>query len=324
MTQNNAKKDKALLETTGIRQSRRQTIFTPWLHGAVIDRAGDGDVTPNSLKTHLHAALPASADADATAPAVASSASSAEGDGVRNPAGDSVGTLGDDRNCYTCKNDYRDVHFFYDALCPPCAKLNWNKRNPTGDLSGRVALVTGARVKIGFHAALLLLRAGAHVIVTTRFPRDAATRYAAEKDFTEWSTRLEIFGLDLRHTPSVETFARFLCSHLSHLDFIINNACQTVRRPVGFYDHLVATERTAVQQLGAAEEGLVSSYERMRSGNQQALASSGALVNAAQAVGLNDPCIAIATGTARRGPRPQHAPFPQRAARCGSSTSRLA
>ncbi len=47
------------------------------------------------------------------------------------------------------------------------------------DLTGRVAIVTGARVKIGYQAAILLLRAGARVIVTTRFPHDAAARLRA-------------------------------------------------------------------------------------------------------------------------------------------------
>jgi hypothetical protein len=45
----------------------------------------------------------------------------------------------------------------------------------------------GARVKIGFQASLKLLRAGAHVIVTTRFPIDAAARYANEPDYAALS-----------------------------------------------------------------------------------------------------------------------------------------
>ena len=54
-----------------------------------------------------------------------------------------------------------------------CA-LNYEKRFQTASLAGRIALITGARIKIGYQAALMMLRAGAHVIVTTRFPRDAA------------------------------------------------------------------------------------------------------------------------------------------------------
>jgi NAD(P)-dependent dehydrogenase (short-subunit alcohol dehydrogenase family) len=112
-----------------------------------------------------------------------------------------------------------------------------------------VALVTGGRVKIGYQAGLKLLRAGAHVIVTTRFPRDSASRYARAADFGEWKDRLEIFGLDLRHTPSVEAFCRQLLATCSRLDFIVNNACQTVRRPPDFYAHMMAGETAALHDM---------------------------------------------------------------------------
>jgi len=88
----------------------------------------------------------------------------------------------------------------------------------------------------------MLLRSGAEVIVATRFPRDAARRYAREPDSAEWTHRLHVYGLDLRHTPSVEIFARHVLESQSRLDGIINNACQTVRRPSGWYDHVVRTE----------------------------------------------------------------------------------
>jgi NAD(P)-dependent dehydrogenase (short-subunit alcohol dehydrogenase family) len=127
-------------------------------------------------------------------------------------------------------------------MCPPCADLNWRKREQTADLRGRVVLVTGARVKIGYQAAIKLLRAGAAVIVATRFPRDAARRFASEPDALEWTTRLYVYGIDLRHTPSVEAFARHLLHTQARLDAIINNACQTVRRPAGWYDHVVDRE----------------------------------------------------------------------------------
>src|SRR5215212_9968386 len=126
------------------------------------------------------------------------------------------------QNCYICKKDYSTLHHFYDQLCPPCAELNFRKRTESADLRGRVALLTGGRVKIGYQAGIKLLRAGAHLIVTTRFPRDSAARYAAEADFAEWGDRLEIFGLDLRHTPSVEAFCRHLMSTRERLDFIVN------------------------------------------------------------------------------------------------------
>ncbi len=228
-------KDTAKLEATGIRQSRRASSFTPWQHGAITDRRGHQGTKPNVLAeaTTAPKALPES-----------------EGE-----------TLSEPIHCYICKAKFSRLHFFYDALCPSCATLNWEKRTPEADLRGRVALITGARVKIGYYAALMLLRAGARVVVATRFPHDAAARYAAEADFEDWADRLELFGLDLRHTPSVERFAAFSSRHLDRLDFIINNACQTVRRPAGFYDHLLEGETTGVD--GPAKP-LLSAFEAMQ------------------------------------------------------------
>ena len=146
----------------------------------------------------------------------------------------------------------RKVHRYYDSLCEPCGDFNYAKREQTADLAGHYALVTGARVKIGYQAALKLLRAGAHVVVTTRFPVDAASRYAKEPDFAEFRARLQIFGLDLRHTPSVDLFTRFLSERLPRLDYILNNACQTVRRPAGFFRHLLEAEAAPLASLPAA------------------------------------------------------------------------
>ncbi len=156
-----------------------------------------------------------------------------------------------DRVCYVCKEPYSRLHAFYDQLCPPCATVNFAARTELADLRGRVALLTGGRVKIGYQAGLKCLRSGARLIVTTRFPQNAASRYAQEPDFGDWSERLEIFGLDLRHLPSVEAFCRSMVATRERLDFIINNACQTVRRPPEFYAHMMADELTAASDLPA-------------------------------------------------------------------------
>jgi NAD(P)-dependent dehydrogenase (short-subunit alcohol dehydrogenase family) len=166
------------------------------------------------------------------------------------------------QNCYVCKRDYETVHHFYDQLCPECAEFNFAKRTELADLRGRVALLTGGRVKIGYQAGLKLLRAGAQLIVTTRFPRDSAARYAREPDFAEWGDRLEIFGLDLRHTPSVEAFCRQLLETRDRLDFIINNACQTVRRPPAFYAHMMEGETAAVKGMPEHTRRLLGAYDR--------------------------------------------------------------
>ncbi len=165
------------------------------------------------------------------------------------------------RKCYVCKKEFSTVHHFYDRLCTTCADENFAKRTELADLTGRVALLTGGRVKIGYQAGIKLLRAGARLIVTTRFPRDSAARYAREADFAEWADRLEIYGLDLRHTPSVEAFCQEVLATEQRLDFIINNACQTVRRPPDFYEHMRETETAALSSMPAHVQRLIGKYE---------------------------------------------------------------
>ena len=168
------------------------------------------------------------------------------------------------QNCYICKQDYSTIHHFYDQLCPPCADVNFLKRTESADLRGRIALLTGGRVKIGYQAGVKLLRTGAHLIVSTRFPRDSAMRYAVEPDFEDWGHRLEIFGLDLRHTPSVEAFCHHLLATRSRLDFIINNACQTVRRPPDFYQHMMERETASLSAMPERARKLLGAYEGLR------------------------------------------------------------
>ena len=170
----------------------------------------------------------------------------------------------EEQHCYVCKVKYREIHRFYDQLCPSCAEFNFAKRGELADLSGTVALLTGGRVKIGYQAGIKLLRCGASLIVVTRFPRDAAARYAAEPDFGVWGDRLEVFGLDLRHTPSVEAFAHHVLETRHRLDFIVNNACQTVRRPPDFYRHMMDGEEAALDALAPEVLRLVGAYEGLR------------------------------------------------------------
>ncbi len=218
-------RDEKQLNITGIRQMRREKVFS----------------TPNVYAPRDKALLE-------TPPA----------------SGEETPKVEEARNCYVCKKDYSVLHHFYDQLCPDCADFNFLKRTETADLSGKAALLTGGRVKIGYQAGIKLLRAGASLIVATRFPRDAAMRYSQEPDFATWGGRLEIYGLDLRHTPSVEAFCRHLLQSRSRLDFIINNACQTVRRPPDFYQHMMERETGPLQNLPSAVQLLLGGYEGLR------------------------------------------------------------
>ncbi len=169
------------------------------------------------------------------------------------------------RHCYVCKNEYWNLHSFYDSMCIQCGDFNYNKRFQTADLTGQVALITGSRLKIGYQATLMMLRAGARVIATTRFPVDSALRYSKEKDFKIWGDRLQVHGLDLRHSPSVEIFCRYIEQTTDRLDILINNAAQTVRRPAGFYAHLMKNESIDPNDLPKDAQSLLEHRTRCNS-----------------------------------------------------------
>ena len=164
------------------------------------------------------------------------------------------------RDCYVCKVKFTKLHHFYDTMCTDCGDLNYSKRFQTADVKGQVAVITGSRLKIGYHISLMLLRGGATVIATTRFPVDSALRFSKEADFTEWGHRLKIHGLDLRHIPSVEIFCNYIEQHYEKLDILINNAAQTVRRPAGFYKHLMANEERALETLPKFAKDLLADH----------------------------------------------------------------
>jgi NAD(P)-dependent dehydrogenase (short-subunit alcohol dehydrogenase family) len=152
-----------------------------------------------------------------------------------------VGSLRRARSCYICKDRYQQVDAFYHQLCPPCAELNHSRRDARTDLTGRRALLTGGRAKIGMYIALRLLRDGAHTTITTRFPTDAVRRFTAMPDSSDWLHRLKIVGIDLRDPAQVIALADSVSAD-GPLDILINNAAQTVRRSPGSYSHLVAAE----------------------------------------------------------------------------------
>jgi NAD(P)-dependent dehydrogenase (short-subunit alcohol dehydrogenase family) len=236
-------RDAALRGATGIQELRRAAVFATPLP-ALPSPGGDASGWWPRLAA-AHVAPPTPPRASAAAP-----------DAVEGPE------LVAPRKCYVCKTPYRRLHRFYDQLCHRCGDENLARRAALPDLRGRVALVTGARVKIGYQAAILLLRAGCSVVACTRFPRDAAARYAREPDFAAWKDRLTLYGVDLRHTPGVELLCQHLDAALPRLDFQIHNACQTVRRPPGFYAHLVERERAAARELPPAERDLLAGHER--------------------------------------------------------------
>jgi NAD(P)-dependent dehydrogenase (short-subunit alcohol dehydrogenase family) len=152
-----------------------------------------------------------------------------------------AGRLIQPRACYVCKERYRDVDAFYHQLCPACAAQHHQRRDARTDLSGRRALLTGGRAKIGMHIALRLLRDGAHTTITTRFPNDAVRRFTAMPDSGEWLDRLHVVGIDLRDPAQVIALADSVAA-AGPLDILINNAAQTVRRSARAYALLAEAE----------------------------------------------------------------------------------
>ncbi|MEA2231635.1 MAG: hypothetical protein QOD83_1451 [Solirubrobacteraceae bacterium] len=161
---------------------------------------------------------------------------------LRSTANGSPGTLRQARGCYVCKRRYHELDAFYHQLCPVCAARNRARRDARTDLRGRRALLTGGRAKIGMYIALRLLRDGAQLTITTRFPRDAARRFAAMHDSCDWLERLRIVAIDLRNPAQVVALADSV-SERGPLDILINNAAQTVRRSAAGYAPLIAAER---------------------------------------------------------------------------------
>jgi NAD(P)-dependent dehydrogenase (short-subunit alcohol dehydrogenase family) len=182
--------------------------------------------------------------------------------GIRGgPPGSVAPALARPTTCYVCKGTFDQLHHFYDALCPACADLNFARRHRTADLRGRTAVVTGGRVKAGYQTVLKLLRAGADVVATTRFPKDAARRFATEPDAGAWAGQLRVVGLDLRALAAAERFAAGLRQLLPQLDIFVANAAQTVRRPPGYYRALVAAERAPADQLPAPARRMLAGGE---------------------------------------------------------------
>ncbi|HMJ32802.1 MAG TPA: SDR family NAD(P)-dependent oxidoreductase [Baekduia sp.] len=160
---------------------------------------------------------------------------------VSQVTGASAGTLIQARACYVCKQRYHRVDAFYHQLCPDCAVRHHARRDARTDLTGRRALLTGGRAKIGMYIALRLLRDGAYATITTRFPRDAVRRFTAMPDSAQWLHRLRVVGIDLRNPAQVEALADSVIEQ-GPLDILINNAAQTVRRSAQAYAQLVAAE----------------------------------------------------------------------------------
>ncbi|KAK7724998.1 hypothetical protein SLS63_008400 [Diaporthe eres] len=154
------------------------------------------------------------------------------------------------KNCYICRLRIHKPHKIFSAMCEPCGEFNLAGSSASLPhnlrLEGRTALVTGARVNLGFHVVLRLLRCGASVIASTRYPRDAVARYQEQPDSAGWMGRLRVVGADFRTANDAFALVGQTKSILQEwdtgLDILINNAAQTLTDSVEMEEAAVTRE----------------------------------------------------------------------------------
>ena len=148
------------------------------------------------------------------------------------------------KSCYICKQKLGldNINKFYGSLCTKCGDYNYSFRTMKLDFSGRIAIVTGGRIKIGFYIVKKLLSYGCKVITTSRFPKDTLFKFKEDPDYTLWKKNLIIYPIDFRIIQSTMNFVKYIEKNFSHIDFLINNAAQTVRRTTEYYEYLMPIE----------------------------------------------------------------------------------
>ena len=148
-------------------------------------------------------------------------------------------------NCYICKHKLgiNDVHEHYGNLCKKCGDYNYSFRTMKLYFSGRIAIVTGGRIKIGLEIVKKLLSYGCKVITTSRFPKHTLFIYKEDPDYEIWKNNLIIYPIDFRFIESTVNFVNFIKTKFSHIDILINNAAQTIRRTTDYYKDLLPIEK---------------------------------------------------------------------------------
>ena len=148
------------------------------------------------------------------------------------------------RTCYICKQKLGidNINKFYGNLCKKCGDYNYSFRTMELDFKSRIAVVTGGRVKIGYYIVTKLLSYGCKVITTSRFPNDALIKFKEDPDYDIWKNNLIIYPIDFRIFQSTVKFVNYLKDNFTHIDFLINNAAQTVRRNTEYYEYLLPIE----------------------------------------------------------------------------------
>ncbi len=96
------------------------------------------------------------------------------------------------------------------------------------DLSGKIALVTGASRGLGRHFALALARAGADVAITSR---TLASLDDTVREILATGRRVLPVALDVRTHASIQSAVASVHAHFGQIDILINNAGCNIRKP---------------------------------------------------------------------------------------------
>lgn len=96
------------------------------------------------------------------------------------------------------------------------------------DLSGKVAIVTGASRGLGQYFGRALARAGADLVITSR---DAAALAGFRSEIEQLGRRAVSLPLDVRDHSSIQQMAEAAQDAYGRIDILVNNAGCNVRKP---------------------------------------------------------------------------------------------
>ncbi len=182
--------------------------------------------------------------------------------------------------CYICKEKFskENIHKFYGNLCTKCGDHNYSYRTLKLDLSGRIAIVTGGRVKIGYFISIKLLSYGCKVIITTRFPKDSLFKFQQDPEYEKWKDNLIIYPIDFRIFESTIKFINYMKENFTHIDILINNAAQTLRRSSAYYKYLLPVEIKEIDEKNS-KKIIKNDYISIQNSNQKKIDNKEELLN---------------------------------------------
>lgn len=136
---------------------------------------------------------------------------------------------------------------------------------PAFDLSGRRALVTGARRGIGLAMSIALAEAGADIVAVSSSLESSGSDVAQR--VTALGRHIEVHAIDLSDREQVDTFTSHLESASAPIDILVNNAGVISRDPAvdgtdEDWDHVIEVNLTAAYRLARSVGG--SMLERGR------------------------------------------------------------